>query len=73
MENSNSTSNVLSEEMQLWEKLDGPLPFRLTNAYLFVAVLQKNNESLCSPFAYPKRRNSVSRSLESDYIGTGNR
>lgn len=51
MENSNSTSNVLSEEMQLWEKLDGPLPFRLTNAYLFVAVLQKNNESLCSLIA----------------------
>lgn len=28
-------------------KLSGPIRFRLTNAYLFVAVLQKNREALC--------------------------
>lgn len=28
-------------------KLSGPIRFRLTNAYMFVAVLQKNRETLC--------------------------
>ncbi len=27
--------------------LTGPIRFRLTNAYMFVAVLQKNHEALC--------------------------
>lgn len=28
-------------------RLSGPIRFRLTNAYMFVAVLQKNHEALC--------------------------
>lgn len=32
---------------EILQKLNGNLEFRLTNAYLFVAVLQENRESLC--------------------------
>lgn len=29
------------------QKLSGPIRYRITNAYMFVAVLQKNHETLC--------------------------
>ena len=31
----------------IFQQMDGPLRFRMTNAYLFVTVLQKNQEALC--------------------------
>lgn len=42
----------MSETMPISKKdilksLTGKIRYRLTNAYLFVAVLQKNRESLC--------------------------
>ena len=36
---------------ELLEKLSGRIRFRLTNAYMFVAVFQKNEEALCSLIA----------------------
>ena len=37
--------------MDILEKLSGRIRFRLTNAYMFVAVFQKNEEALCSLIA----------------------
>lgn len=45
------------------EHLEGNMAYRLTNAYLFVAVLQKDNEALCSLIAallHKKREEIIS-------------
>lgn len=40
------TATIVSNSAIL-DSLTGPIRFRLTNAYMFVAVLQKNHEALC--------------------------
>lgn len=45
------SKNVSKSNKSILQKLEGELRFRLTNAYLFVAVLQKDQESLCSLIA----------------------
>lgn len=40
-----------SSNREILQKLSGKLQYRMTNAYLFVAVLQQNHEALCSLIA----------------------
>lgn len=38
---------IFQSNAAILQKLSGPIRYRITNAYMFVAVLQKNHETLC--------------------------
>lgn len=41
------SAETVTSNSDILSTLSGPIRFRLTNAYMFVAVLQKNHEALC--------------------------
>lgn len=41
------STEIAASNPAIFDTLSGPIRFRLTNAYMFVAVLQKNHETLC--------------------------
>lgn len=41
------SENAFNTPYDILNQFSGPIRFRMTNAYLFVAVLQKNREALC--------------------------
>lgn len=45
------TQTTSVSDSAILQKLSGPLQFTFTNAYLFVAVLQRNQEALCNLIA----------------------